>query len=25
MAYTNKEVISHDRDYRKMKDAIDPS
>jgi len=25
IAYTNKGVISHDRDYRKMKDAIDPS
>ena len=25
IAYTNKGVISHDRDYRKMKDALDPS
>ncbi|WP_228050252.1 DUF5678 domain-containing protein [Tychonema sp. LEGE 06208] len=25
IAYTNKGVISHDRYYRKMKDAIDPS
>jgi hypothetical protein len=25
IAYTNKGVISHDRDYRKMKEGFDPS
>ena len=25
IAYTNKGVISHDRDYRKMKQGFDPS